>query len=73
LPVKVSYTTYALTAGSSNYTATAGIVNFAPGVTSTNITVPILNDHVIDPTDNSPSNSSPPQAGHGWATSSRLW
>jgi hypothetical protein len=46
----VSYTTYALTAGSSNYTATAGIVNFAPGVTSTNITVPILNDHVIDPT-----------------------
>jgi CubicO group peptidase (beta-lactamase class C family) len=50
LPVKVSYTTYALTAGSSNYTATAGIVNFAPGVTSTNITVPILNDHVIDPT-----------------------
>ncbi len=50
LPVKVSYTTYALTAGSSNYTTTAGIVNFAAGVTSQNITVPILNDRVIDPT-----------------------
>lgn len=50
LPVKVSYTTYALTAGSSNYTTTAGIVDFAAGVTSSDITVPILNDHVIDPT-----------------------
>jgi|SRR5665213_1021942 len=50
LPVKVSYTTYALTAGSSNYTTTAGIVNFAAGVTSSNITVPILNDRSIDPT-----------------------
>ena len=50
LPVKVSYTTYPLTAGSSNYTATARIVSFAAGVTSTNITVPILNDRVIDPT-----------------------
>jgi CubicO group peptidase (beta-lactamase class C family) len=49
LPVKVSYTTYALTAGSSNYTASSGIVNFAAGVTSQNVTVPILNDHVIDP------------------------
>src|ERR1017187_6556255 len=49
LPVKVSYTTYALTAGSSNYTATAGIATFAAGVTSSNITVPILNDPVVEP------------------------
>jgi len=50
LPVKVSYTTYALTAGSSNYVSTSGIVNFAPSVTSQNVTIPILNDRVIDPT-----------------------
>jgi CubicO group peptidase (beta-lactamase class C family) len=50
LPVKVSYTTYALTAGSSNYTTTSGIVSFAAGVTSQNVTVPILNDRIIDPT-----------------------
>jgi CubicO group peptidase (beta-lactamase class C family) len=49
LPVKVSYTTYALSAGSSNYVSTSGIVNFAASVTSQNITVPILNDRVIDP------------------------
>jgi len=50
LPVKVSYTTYALTAGNSNFTATAGIASFAAGVTTTNITVPLLNDHVPGPT-----------------------
>jgi len=50
LPVKVSYTTYALTAGSSNYLSASGIVNFAPSVTSQNVTIPILNDRVIDPT-----------------------
>jgi CubicO group peptidase (beta-lactamase class C family) len=50
LPVKVSYTTYALTAGSSNYVSTSGIVTFAASVTSQNVTVPILNDRVIDPT-----------------------
>jgi CubicO group peptidase (beta-lactamase class C family) len=50
LPVKVSFTTYALTAGSSNYVSASGIVNFAPTVTSQNITIPILNDRVIDPT-----------------------
>ena len=50
LPVKVSYTTYALTAGSSNYKTTSGIVSFAAGVTSQKITVPILNDGLIDPT-----------------------
>ena len=50
LPVKVSYTTYALTASSSNYVSTSGIVTFAAGVTSQNVTVPILNDRVIDPT-----------------------
>ncbi len=50
LPVKVSYTTYALTAGSSNYTTSSGIVNFAAGVTTQKVTVPILNDGMIDPT-----------------------
>ena len=50
LPVKVSFTTYALTAGSSNYLSASGIVNFAPSVTSQNVTIPILNDRVIDPT-----------------------
>jgi hypothetical protein len=50
VPVKVSYATYPLSAGSSNYTPTSGIINFAAGVTSSNITVPILNDHVIDRT-----------------------
>jgi hypothetical protein len=50
LPVKVSYTTYALTAGSSNYVSASGIVTFPASVTSQNITVPILNDRVIDPT-----------------------
>jgi CubicO group peptidase (beta-lactamase class C family) len=50
LPVKVSYTTYALTAGSSNFVSTSGIVSFGASVTSQNITVPILNDRVIDPT-----------------------
>ena len=50
LAVKVSFTTYALTAGASNYVSTSGIVNFAPSVTSQNVTIPILNDRVIDPT-----------------------
>ena len=50
LPVKVSYTTYALTAGNSNFVSTSGIVSFGASVTSQNITVPILNDRVIDPT-----------------------
>ena len=50
LPVKVSYTTYAISAGSSNFTTTAGIATFAAGVTSSNITVPILNDHIVEPT-----------------------
>jgi CubicO group peptidase (beta-lactamase class C family) len=48
LPVKVSYTTYALRAGSSNYVSTSGIVTFAAGVTSQNVTVPILNDRTLD-------------------------
>ena len=50
LPVKVSYTTYGLTAGSSNYVSTSGIVTFGAGVTSQNVTIPILNDRVIGPT-----------------------
>ncbi|MEY2430175.1 MAG: hypothetical protein QOJ40_3060 [Verrucomicrobiota bacterium] len=49
LPVKVSYATYALTAGSSNFVSTSGVVSFGASVTSQNITVPILNDRVIDP------------------------
>jgi len=50
LPVKVSYTTYALTAGSSNYVSIFGVANFGASITSQNITIPILNDRVIDPT-----------------------
>jgi len=49
LTVKVSYTTYALTAGNSNFVAFSGVVTFGSGVTSKNITIPILNDRVIDP------------------------
>ena len=49
LTVKVSFTTYALTAASSNYTSASGIVTFAPGVMSKSVTIPILNDRVIDP------------------------
>jgi len=50
LTVKVSYTTYALTATSSNFFPFSGVITFGPGVTSKNITIPILNDRVIDPT-----------------------
>jgi CubicO group peptidase (beta-lactamase class C family) len=50
LTVKVSYTTYALTASSSNFVAFSGVVTFGSGVTSKNITIPIFNDRVIDPT-----------------------
>ena len=50
LTVKVSYTTYAITAGSSNFFPVSGVVIFGSGVTSKNITIPILNDRVIDPT-----------------------
>ncbi len=49
LTVKVSYTTYALTAGSSNFFPVSGVVTFGSGVTSKNITIPIFNDRVIDP------------------------
>ncbi len=48
--VKVSYTTYPLTAGSSNYVSTSGIVVFGVGVTNQTVTIPILNDGVIEPT-----------------------
>ena len=50
LTVKVSYTTYALTASSSNFFPISGVATFGPGVTSKNITIPIFNDRVIDPT-----------------------
>jgi CubicO group peptidase (beta-lactamase class C family) len=50
LTAKVSYTTYALTASGSNFVAFSGVVTFGPGVTSKNITIPILNDRVIEPT-----------------------
>ena len=50
LAVKVSYTTYALSAGSSNFVAARGVVAFAAGVTNQNVTIPILNDRVIDRT-----------------------
>ncbi len=50
LTVKVSYTTYALSATSSNFFPFSGVVTFGPGVTSKNVTIPIFNDRVIDPT-----------------------
>jgi len=49
LTVKVSYTTYAITAGSSNFFPVSGVVTFGSGAISKNITIPILNDRVIDP------------------------
>lgn len=49
LPVKISYATYAVTAGASNFVAASGIVSFAAGETNKPITVPLLNDGVIDP------------------------
>ena len=42
LPVKVSYTTYSLTAGTNRYGPASGIVLFQPGETNKPITVPIL-------------------------------
>ena len=50
LTVKVSYTTYAITANSSNFFPVSGVVTFGPGATNKNITIPILNDRVIDST-----------------------
>ncbi|MEI7807636.1 MAG: Calx-beta domain-containing protein, partial [Verrucomicrobiota bacterium] len=50
LTVKVSYTTYAITAGSSNFFPVSGVVTFGPGATNKPITIPILNDRIIDPT-----------------------
>jgi len=47
--VKVSFTTYAMTAGNSNFVSASGIVSFAAGVTNWNVTISILNDRVIDP------------------------
>jgi len=49
-PVKISYTTYPLTAGVSNYTTTSGILSFAANQTNQTVTVPILNDGVIEGT-----------------------
>jgi CubicO group peptidase (beta-lactamase class C family) len=48
LPVKISYTTYPLTAGATNYGTTAGIVSFAANQTSQSVIVPILNDGIIE-------------------------
>jgi len=63
LPVKVSFTTYGLTAGSSNYASTSGIIPFAAGVTSSNVTIPFSTTGSLTPPDNSPSNSSLPPRG----------
>jgi hypothetical protein len=51
LPVKVSYTTYSRTAGLANYVPSSGIVSFASGEMSKNVSVSILNDGLIDPTE----------------------
>ncbi|SPE61402.1 exported hypothetical protein [Verrucomicrobia bacterium] len=44
LPVKVSYTTYSLTADSSDYTPISGIVSFGAAQTNAPVTVSILNN-----------------------------
>ena len=49
LPVKISYTTYGVTAGSSNFVAASGIVTFAAGETNKPVTIQLVNDGVIDP------------------------
>jgi N-acyl-D-amino-acid deacylase len=48
LPVKFSYTTYPLTAGTNNYRPTSGIASMSPGQTSQGVAVPILNDGLSD-------------------------
>jgi CubicO group peptidase (beta-lactamase class C family) len=50
LPVKVSYMTYGVTAGTTNYVPSSNIVSFTNGETSKNISVPILNSGYIEPT-----------------------
>jgi CubicO group peptidase (beta-lactamase class C family) len=49
-PVKVSYMTYGVTAGTTNYVPGAAIVSFAGGETNKNIAVTILNSGRIEPT-----------------------
>lgn len=49
LPVSVEYATADGTAfAGMDYTAVAGTLNFAPGATSANISVPILNDNLVE-------------------------
>ena len=51
LPVKVSYTTYSKTAGTDDYAPSSGIVSFAAGETNKDITITILDDVLIEPTE----------------------
>jgi CubicO group peptidase (beta-lactamase class C family) len=44
LPVKISYTTYPVTAGSTDYASSSGVVNFAAGQTNASVTVNLLNN-----------------------------
>jgi CubicO group peptidase (beta-lactamase class C family) len=44
LPVKVSYTTYGMTADNSDYISSSGIVSFAPGQTNQPVTINLLNN-----------------------------
>ncbi|ODU00866.1 MAG: hypothetical protein ABS79_02645 [Planctomycetes bacterium SCN 63-9] len=49
LPVTVSYTTVAGTAGAgTDFTAVSGTLTFAPGVTTQTISVPILGDTLVE-------------------------
>jgi len=50
LPVKISYTSYPLTAGPANYATTAGIISFSANQTNQTVVVPILNDGIIEGT-----------------------
>jgi CubicO group peptidase (beta-lactamase class C family) len=43
-PVKISYTTYPLTAGSADYESSSGVISFAAGQTNVPITIKLLNN-----------------------------
>ena len=49
--VKVSYTTYSKTAGLADYVPASGIISFAAGETNKDITIAILDDVLVEPTE----------------------
>ena len=51
-PASVQYATVAGSAGTNRFTPTSGTLNFAPGTAVATITVPIINDSVLEPPQN---------------------